>query len=188
MDGPGIAAIGVGTIFLYGSIKGYSPVKAFQNIITGKNPNEGQSNTATLTSALPSSGSNGSSGSGGTIVNGGNAKATLQQTAAQFGWGSGAQWTALDAIEMEEAGYNTMAKNPSSGAFGMAQSLGHPFSGGPAPNGVNEYGGQGLTPAQSRAASMGDAGAQSLWMCRYIKGRYTNPVNAQAYHLAHNSY
>lgn len=43
MDGPGIAAVGVGVIFIYGGVKGYSPIKAFQNLITGKNPNEGQS-------------------------------------------------------------------------------------------------------------------------------------------------
>jgi hypothetical protein len=186
MDGPGIAAIGVGVIFVYTGVKGYSITKAFQNVLQGKNPQENQVTTNQLVSFTTSS--NGNLNSSGTIVSGGNAKQVLQKTASQFGWGSGPQWAALDAIEMEEAGYDVHAENPSSHAYGMAQSLGHPFAGGPAPNGINEYGGQGLTPAQSRAASMGDAGAQSLWMCRYIKGRYTNPVNAQAYHLAHNSY
>ncbi len=83
---------------------------------------------------------------GGLVGSAGSAKTILQATAAQFGW-TGSEWDALDWLEMAEAGYNTLIKNPSSGAFGMAQSLGHPFSGGPASNGVNEYGGNGLTPA-----------------------------------------
>ena len=124
---------------------------------------------------------------GGLVGSGGPAKTILQSTAAQFGW-TGSEWSAMDWLEMSEAGYNVNAKNPSSGAYGMAQSLGHPFSGGPAPNGVNEYGGNGLTPAQSKAASMGDAGAQSLWMCNYVKSTYGTPSAAKAFHLAHNWY
>lgn len=49
IDGTAAAAIGVGAVFLWGGIKGYSPLKAFQSILTGKNPNTGQS-TALLTS------------------------------------------------------------------------------------------------------------------------------------------
>jgi hypothetical protein len=56
IDGPGIAAISVGIVFIYGGIMGYSPVKAFENILKGKNPNENQAN-ASLTSANDSSAS-----------------------------------------------------------------------------------------------------------------------------------
>lgn len=51
IDGTAAAAIGVGAIFLWGGIKGYSPLKAFQSVLTGKNPNTGQS-TAALTSPI----------------------------------------------------------------------------------------------------------------------------------------
>jgi hypothetical protein len=112
----------------------------------------------------------------------------MQQTATQFGWGSGAQWTALNAIEMQEAGYDPTAKNPSSGAYGLAQSLGHHYSGGPASNGVNEYGGEGLTPSQSEQASLGQPAPQALWMMNYIKSRYGTPVVAEQFHLVHNYY
>jgi hypothetical protein len=119
---------------------------------------------------------------------GGNAKTALMNAAATRGWNTGAQWTALDAIEMQEAGYDPTNTNPSSKAYGLAQSLGHGFSGGPAANGINEYGGNGLTPAQSRAASMGDPGPQSIWMVNYIAARYGTPVVAEQFHLANNWY
>jgi hypothetical protein len=64
MDGPGIAAVGVGVVFLYGGIKGYSPIKAFENIITGKNPNENQ-NSASLVNATSDNSGSGSSSNGG---------------------------------------------------------------------------------------------------------------------------
>lgn len=57
MDGPGIAAVAVGIVFVWGGVKGYSPIKAFENIITGKNPNENQSSASLVNTA-------GSSGSG----------------------------------------------------------------------------------------------------------------------------
>jgi hypothetical protein len=46
IDGPGLGAVCVGIVFIYGGVKGYSPIKAFENIITGKNPNENQANTS----------------------------------------------------------------------------------------------------------------------------------------------
>lgn len=57
IDGPGIAAVGVGVVFLYGGIKGYSPVKAFENILKGENPNAGQSALALTSTDSPSGGS-----------------------------------------------------------------------------------------------------------------------------------
>lgn len=67
MDGAGLAAVSVGIVFLYGGIKGYSPIKAFENIIKGKNPNEGQTPLA-LMGASSSSSSSGTSGTGGGVA------------------------------------------------------------------------------------------------------------------------
>lgn len=64
LDGPGIAAIGVGAVFLWGGIKGYSPLRAFQNLITGQNPNTGQS-----TAPLTDPNANASVSSGGVNLN-----------------------------------------------------------------------------------------------------------------------
>lgn len=179
MDGPGIAAVTVGIIFVYGGIKGYSPVKAFENMMTGKNPNEGQNSTSLVANTA-------NTASGGVISSGGSNKTILMNTAASFGW-TGSELTDLDLIEMAEAGYNATAKNSTSGAYGMGQSLGH-HTGSPAANGVDEYAGYGLTPAQSKLASMGDPSTQALWMCTYIKQKYGTPSKAWAHEQANHWY
>ena len=60
--GIGLASLSVGVIFIYGGIKGYSPLKAAQNIIQGKSGSAGQSS-----SLLTDTG--GTNNSGGTIPN-----------------------------------------------------------------------------------------------------------------------
>jgi hypothetical protein len=57
---------------------------------------------------------------------------------------------------MGESGFNPFAVNPSSGAAGIFQSLGH----GPVP--------------------LGNATAQAQWGLPYIKDRYNTPINAYA--------
>lgn len=90
-----------------------------------------------------------------------------QQLAARYGW-TGAQWRALRELWQRESGWSSMARNPSSGAFGIPQAL-------PATK----------MPA---AAQRGDAGAQILWGLNYIKDRYGSPAAALAFHNAHNWY
>jgi Lysozyme like domain len=55
INGPGLAAVTVGGILIYGGIKGYSILKAFQNIIQGNPANQGQQ-VALLTNAADISG------------------------------------------------------------------------------------------------------------------------------------
>jgi hypothetical protein len=70
----------------------------------------------------------------------------------------------------------------------LAQSLGHKYSGGPASNGINEYGGQGLTPYMSEQASLGNPTYQAIWMVNYIASRYGDPIKAEQFHLQNNYY
>lgn len=84
-----------------------------------------------------------------------------QRVAAAYGWGSGAEWAALDALAMGESGWNNKARNKSSGAYGIAQAL--PES---------KY------PAAGRASGGSDPAAQVGWMLSYIKSRYGDPINA----------
>ena len=70
MDGPGIAAVAVGIVFLYGGIKGYSPLVAFQNLIQGKNPNEGQANANPLVASDPNTPNSGIGVSGSVTASG----------------------------------------------------------------------------------------------------------------------
>lgn len=202
VNGLAVAVTGTGALFLYSAIRGVSVLASLQSVVQGKSPAANPQtqpiaetvggtigDTAItvgneLSTGLPGAGTGGIAGSYG----GGSAKSALMAAAAVRGWGSGAQWAALDAIEMQEAGYDPTNTNPSSRAYGMAQSLGHGFPGGPASNGINEYGGEGLSAAESRAASMGDPVPQSKWMVNYIASRYGNPVVAEQFHLAHNWY
>jgi hypothetical protein len=80
-----------------------------------------------------------------------------QAMAAARGW-IGAQWDALRSLWMGESGWNNLARNPSSGAFGIPQ---------------------GLPPAKMGAAAAGgNARAQIAWGEDYIAGRYGSPIGA----------
>ena len=111
----------------------------------------------------------------------------MLQAAKVYGWDTGAEWNALVYVEMREAGFNPKARNPGSGALGMAQALGHGTSGTAGTLG-NEYGGSGLTDAQAKAANSGDAYWQAVWMCNYIKDRYGDPIAAANHERSHNWY
>lgn len=171
-DGPGLAAVSVGIVFLYGGIKGYSPVKAFQNIISGKNPNEGQSNTAILTASDPNSPNSGVGVfSGDTSASG--AKGIAQKLAIQMGhgdWTKGQIWSDWVALWNQESGWRWNATNPQSGAYGIPQSL----------------------PADKMASAGADwrtnPATQIKWGIQYIADTYGNPSVAEAHERAHNWY
>lgn len=124
VDGPGIAAVAVGIVFVYGGVKGYSPVTAFSNLVQGKNPNEGQK-ALDLVSSDPSQPNSGIGVSGG-VVNASGAQKTAQQLAIQMGhgdWTTGKQWSDWVTLWNGESGWRWNAKNPSSGAYGIPQAL-----------------------------------------------------------------
>jgi LysM repeat protein len=123
-----------------------------------------------------------------TDSSGGSNQAILQAVAAQFGW-TGGEWAALQQLEsMEDATYSTTIANPSSGALGMGQALGHGTAGSEGSLG-NEYGANyGLTTAQAQQANSGSARYQALWMCTYIRDTYGTPSAAVQFHLANNYY
>jgi hypothetical protein len=87
-----------------------------------------------------------------------------QRIAAGYGWGSGAEWTCLDELWVRESGWSNTAENPKSGAYGIAQALGH----GP----TNQYPAGPANPPQS------DAATQIRWGLGYIETTYTTPCGA----------
>lgn len=93
----------------------------------------------------------------------------MQSMAASVGW-TGAEWTALNNVEMREAGYNLSATNPSSGAYGLAQFI----------NGAGEYAQYG--------GSSATAPGQITGMLNYIKQRYGDPEAAWAHEVAYGWY
>ena len=103
-------------------------------------------------------------------------RAAAEAAAAVYGW-TGAQWTALNNVVMRESSWNNTIQNSSSGAFGIAQALGHGTSGTGGKYG-NNYGGYGLSTSQAIAANHGAAGPQITWMLNYIKATYGSPEGA----------
>lgn len=199
ISGAAVAYCVTGGIVAYSGIKGSTISDTVKAVLAGNltvTPTEPISATVSAGTTPGGSGSaignaavaGASAGSGQPVANTGSAQAILQQTAAKFGWGSGTQWQALSNVEMAEAGFNPRAKNPSSGALGLAQALGHGNSNTGGTLG-NEYGGFGLSDAQAKLANSGDAAMQALWMCNYIQATYPGgPVTAWAHEQADHWY
>lgn len=117
----------------------------------------------------------------------GKAQQIARQMLPKYGWGPG-QWSPLVKLWTRESNWRTTATNPQSGAFGIAQALGHGTVGTAAPDGENMYGGYGLTDAQNRQANAGNATQQIHWGLNYIKATYGTPQAAWAFELANNGY
>ena len=80
----------------------------------------------------------------------------------QFGFAAD-QWQYLDALWQRESGWNHLAKNASSGAYGIPQSL------------------PGSKMASAGADWRTSAATQINWGLGYIAGRYSNPCGAWAH-------
>jgi hypothetical protein len=181
VDAVGLGSVAFGAVFLYAGIKGISVGAALTSIVRGTSPATlpvTKPITITTQTAAPATAAASPPVSGLAAPTASGGQAALQQAAALYGWGSGAQWQALSNVEMAEAGFNPNATNPSSGAYGLAQALGHGNGAATQGSVTNEYGGFGLSSAQAQAANSGDAGAQALWMVGYIAATYGTPEQA----------
>jgi hypothetical protein len=163
MDGPGLTAVSAGIIFTWAGIKGYSPLKAFANIVNGKHPNEGQ-NVTPLTASDPNTPNSGIGVFGGTVSATGNKK-IAQQLAIQMGhgdWTTGKQWSDWVALWDGESGWSEKAYNNSSGATGIPQAL------------------PGNKMATAGADWKTNPATQIKWGIGYIADRYGSPSAAYA--------
>jgi hypothetical protein len=114
-------------------------------------------------------------------VGGGTAQNTARLLLPKYGW-TASQMTSLIPLWTRESGWRYNARNPTSGAYGIAQALGHGGSDTAAPDGTNEYGAEyGLSPADARAANAGNERWQIEWGLGYIKSRYGSPAAALAH-------
>lgn len=118
-----------------------------------------QGATGTAAAAAISALASGSKGQSSPSAN----KSLAQRLAASLGW-TGNEWAALAALWTQESGFNNLAKNPSSGAYGIAQAL-------PA----SKY------PLAGQAAGGSDPTAQIQWGLQYIKQRYGDPTAAEGH-------
>jgi hypothetical protein len=92
-----------------------------------------------------------------------------EQMLGQFGWSS-SQFSCLQPLWEHESGWSVTAENPTSGAYGIPQSL----------------------PAAQMASAGADwqtnAATQIRWGLTYIQGRYGSPCGAWAHEESNNWY
>lgn len=145
------------------------PVNPFGSAGTGSTPGQNPLDVINPRALIPSAGGNalppsaapsGLSGTQGAVYD--------AMISAGF---SPDQWGALSQIVTHESGWNPTARNPSSGAFGLGQFLGHEG---------DKYGAMG--------AYSGQPGPEANAMMSYIKDRYGTPSNAWAFWQGHNWY
>jgi hypothetical protein len=117
---------------------------------------------------------------------------TGRRLAAGYGWSAGSEWACLFALWTRESGWQNTIMNKSSGAFGVAQALGH--GGSPAVVSLVRYPG-GTSAADvtvnqypAYAANAGNAGAQIQWGLAYIQATYGTPCGAWSHELSHGWY
>jgi hypothetical protein len=96
-----------------------------------------------------------------------------QRMAAARGW-TGSQWSCLDWLWTRESGWSNTADNTHSGAYGIAQALGH----GP----TNQYPAGPANPPQS------DPATQIDWGLGYIAATYGSPCAAWQHETADSWY
>jgi hypothetical protein len=137
--------------------------------------------TSLSASQQQSSGGGGGGGAPQGPVGSGTAQHTARLLLPKYGW-SVSQFGDLLSLWTRESGWSATARNQSSGAFGIAQALGHGGPGTAAPDGTNEYGAQyGLSDAEARQANAGSARWQIEWGLGYIRSRYGSPSAAWAH-------
>lgn len=175
-------ALGAGIVFVWAGWANRSVLSTLQDLVSGKQPLPGPS-------ILPGGLSNKIPGSGSPDPNIDNpqdhAGIVGLGMAMNHGKFGDAQWDSLNKLVMGESGWDPTARNSSSGAFGIAQALGHGTS---ATNGTmsNMYGGYGLSTTEARAANSGQSGPQIKWLLNYIAATYGTPDHAYMKWLSRN--
>ncbi|SRR5216683_6212996 len=159
VNGIALATTTAGVILTWSAIENQKITTVLKDIISGKKPAKGPESN---------SGGNASENAGGSAaaapadVSGNVLKGKM--LAAARGW-TGDEWNALYALWERESGWSNTAENDTSGAYGIAQALGH----GP----TNQY------PAGSANPPTSSATAQILWGLGYIADKYGDPISAE---------
>jgi resuscitation-promoting factor RpfB len=113
--------------------------------------------------------------------------------ASGYGW-TGSQEVCLDELWERESGWQDDIANPQSGAFGIAQALGHGAGAAATVDSVVRYpggsSGSDVTVDEypSAAANSGNARAQINWGLAYIRDAYGTPCGAWAHEESHSWY
>lgn len=169
VSGWAVAYASAGGVLLYSGIKGASISDTVKSVLSG-NLNVSETEPVSF-------------GSAGTTADTGAAnqsaaknQALAKTLAASMGlqdWTQGQAWTDWVSLWNQESGWSATAKNKSSGAYGIPQSL--PASKMP-------------PAAQAPPVGTSDPTAQITWGIQYIQSTYGSPVMAWAHEQANNWY
>lgn len=183
---PGIplALIGVGGMLVFSGIENQTITSILHSLLSGAKPAKGPAESFTAATTTTTAGPVAADAPPPGDVGAQGASAAANQAigkilAAPFGWSVGTQWADLVSLWNKESGWNNLADNPTSGAFGIAQALGHGTASSAGTHG-NEY--------PSKAANDGSASAQITWGLGYIKQRYGSASAAWAHETQFNWY
>jgi hypothetical protein len=173
INGVALATGGFGVVLLWSAVQNQHITTVLQDIIKGTKPAPGAAEGTPATSATTGTPAENAAASGNVAE----APATLSANeatakllAAGRGW-TGAQWNALYALWTRESGFNNLADNATSGAYGIPQAL--------PPTKM---------PFAAQAAGGSSPTAQINWGLTYIAGTYGNPVNAEAHEQEYGWY
>jgi resuscitation-promoting factor RpfB len=165
---------GAGAILLWSGVKGHKWSAVAHNLLSGESPASAPTQPIVSSSAAFGYGTGQIGGPipnlgvGGSVTKNKTIGAAL---ATVYGWGPGtSNWTSLVELWTRESGWNNRARNPSSGAYGIPQSL--PPS---------KMGALANPPVSS-------ASAQIKWGLKDIKTTYGDPDGAWAHEEAYGWY
>lgn len=176
MRGPSVLVIGVagvGLVLVWSAVHGANVTSSLKDLLGGRSAGAPASDPALVTYSGPEAAV--ATGAGGAelgVAPGGGSspaanRANGQLQAAGRGW-TGDQWTALEKLWTQESGWNNLAQNPTSTAYGIAQFLDSTWSG---------YG-----------SKTSDPTLQIRYGLAYIAHRYGTPAAAWAHEVAQGWY
>jgi resuscitation-promoting factor RpfB len=166
VNGFSVAYTVAGGVILWSGVKGSSISDTFRSVLAGNtSPPVTEQIAGSSPAAAPVPAAPGDTSAHGASAAANQAIARI--LAAPYGWSAGQQWADLVSLWNRESGWSNTAENPSSGAYGIAQALGH----GP----TDQY------PAGPANPPVSSASAQIAWGLSYIKQTYGSPSAAWAH-------
>lgn len=175
VNGWTVAYTAVGGLVLWSGIAGTGLSATVKGALSGQSPSQ-LPPTETIATAAPAAAASspGSAAPGNTGAAGSGAAANQaigKILAAPYGWSTGTQWADLVSLWNQESGWNNLAENPSSGAYGIAQAL--------PPTKM---------PAGAQKAGGSSATEQIAWGLAYIASTYGSASAAWAHEVADGWY
>jgi hypothetical protein len=167
-----VAFIAAGSVLIYSGVENQPVATLLRGLARGQKPTPGPPETFATAGSTAASAA--SAAAGDTSAHGASAAANQaigRVLAAPYGWSAGQQWDDLVSLWNQESGWSNVAKNPTSGAYGIAQALP-----------PTKY------PAAGQESGGSSATAQISWGLAYIKATYGSPSEAWAHEVADGWY